>query len=153
MNARLVYTTWSDNPEDAFTTAIGFLLHYDATNCTAQQVINEINAFITTETNTDRKNIPIWKPIMTTSSVIINGVTHRNLSYDITCRTQDSNKLWTLLEKAVCKPKFRDFQKFAPYSMKRSNPRLFANLVDKQFELCTDLLVIAVEIIPIQHMY
>jgi len=151
-NARLAYTLWTDQPEDAFTSALGFLLGYSPKHCPTHQVLKEINAAISAESNTDITAIPTWKPTMTTTSINVDGTLHRNVSYDVTCRTADATKLRSLLEISFAKPKFRERPKFAPYQLKRSHPEIFSKLVDYQADF-TNHMVIAVEGIPVEHMY
>ena len=139
-NARLTYALWTDQPKDAYTSAIGFLIGYSPKHCMSDQVIQETDTAI-----------PTWKPTMTTTSVSIDNVVHRNVSYDFTCRTSDATKLRSLLEKTFTKSKFKKTLKFAPYQLKHSHPKLFAQLVDYQADL-TNHLVIAIEEVPIEHM-
>jgi hypothetical protein len=142
----LTYSVWSDDKKDAHTTALGFLIQYDSKNCPSAEVLQEINSDIAIENNIDTTDIPCWKPLMTSSSISLDGKFHRNLSCDITCKTKDAQQLLCLLlQKTFTKPK-------RPYSLKCKQPQLFPNLVDYQYDYCADLMTIAVEGIPRQHI-
>ena len=106
---------------------------------------------ISTETKIPLKEIPLWKPTTTSTSIVVDNVLHRNLSFDLTCRTEDAKKMKSLLETTFTQPQFCQQPKYAPYQLKQSHPKLFSQLVGYQADLITHL-VIAVESILAEHM-
>ena len=152
-NTQMKFSDWSDSEEDSNITALGFIIRYDPRNCPTKQVIREINGNIKEATGTPLSEIPRWKPAMTSTTVQHNGKTHRNLSYDLTCRTSDNRALRALLHDTFTSPQYQNLPRYSPYELKRKKPEIFARLVDYQSDYCASMYTIAVEGIPIEHMY
>ena len=106
LNARLSYTEWTDQEEDAYTSSLGFLIGFNPKHCTDNQAHTDTNQWIAKITETPIPSIPLWKPQLTISSVIHDGVTHQCSSFDFTCRTQDASTLRSLLEKTFTDKSF-----------------------------------------------
>ena len=151
-STRLRYSEWTDSEQDAQISTIGFLLKYDPKNCPSKQAESEINALITELTGTTANKIPRWKTVMTSTTNHYEGKIHQNLSYDITCRTSDRYTLLQLLQATFKRKRFTTNPIFCPYLLRYKNPKVFNSFVDWHADHCANLMTVAIENIPREHM-
>jgi len=67
-------------------------------------------------------------------------------------RYQDADKLRALMEQTFTKNKFMHSPTYCPFYLKIDAPGFFKSLVDYQSDYTADMLTIAVEGIPREHM-
>ena len=149
---RLRYSEWTDSKEDAQISTIGFLLKYDPKNCPSKQAENEINSLISEVNDISLTKIPRWKTMMTSTTNHHEGKIHQNLSYDITCRTSDRAELLKLLNETFKRKRFQNNPFFCPYSLRYKSPDTFNSFIDWHADYCSNLMTVAIENIPREHM-
>jgi len=151
-NAHMTYTDWTDAAENSHITSMVFLIQYDPKNCSSSQAKRAINNYILEETGTSLKDIPKCNSTLTSVGIQEKNTHHRTLTYDALAQYQDADQLRSLMEKTFTKQKFKHSPRYCLYSIKKDAQGAFKSLVDYQFDYTADMLTIAVEGIPREHM-